>query len=636
MNYRADIDGLRAISVIAVIIFHTGFSFLSGGFVGVDIFFVISGYLITGLVYKEISSGSFSYITFYKRRIARLLPALVITLLMVLLFGFLFYDTREFDSLGKELFFSSLGAANLLFAEGVDYFAQDDSVRPLIHLWSLGVEEQFYLVWPTLLVLLAFLKLRHILAVIAILFFISLYMAIVSVETAPIKTYFQPQYRAFELIIGAFTALAMTSDFYKKLALKKFQKEIIAYVALLLIVIPMFLLDQTTTFPGFNTLYPIVGTALLIAFTDQTKVSKFLSLTPLVFIGLISYPLYLYHQPILSYIHLFELTTNKLLILTLVLFISIVFAWLTYKFIEKPIRKAAHINNTAARFKLSSLVVSLVAIATVGMYIAKHDGIGARFKLLNPYSYEVIQNSFETFFEHYEPGVNIAENDNAKALFIGDSVLQHYVYPLSKRLKIEKEEIDSITRGGCVLLKGVDFKDIFSDIPCNDLNKEVYKLKKHYKYIVISQLWESYSNQVLNFPKVKDESTMDKWAPFIEATIKHFQPMADHIIIIGDHVHLAGIDKLRPTIFLSKDSYESHLSDLKVINSDKLIKSVPFFNQFQLRDNVTILHPIDIWLNKEGTFTLHDKKWSFFGDDLHASNASTGFIINKLKNFPIN
>ncbi len=163
MNYRPDIDGLRAISVIAVIIFHTGFSFLSGGFIGVDVFFVISGYLITSLVYKEITSGTFSYLTFYKRRIARLLPALIITLILVLGFGFLFYDNREFDNLGKELFFSALGAANILFAQGVNYFAQEDSVRPLIHLWSLGVEEQFYLIWPTLLITLTFFKFRYVL-----------------------------------------------------------------------------------------------------------------------------------------------------------------------------------------------------------------------------------------------------------------------------------------------------------------------------------------------------------------------------------------------------------------------------------------------------------------------------------------
>lgn len=644
MNYRPDIDGLRAISVIAVIIFHTGFSFLSGGFIGVDIFFVISGYLITGLVYKEVTDGTFSYVNFYKRRIARLLPALLITLLFVLLFGFLFYDNREFDNLGKELFFSAFGAANILFSQGINYFAQDDSVRPLIHLWSLGVEEQFYLVWPTLLISLVFLKLRHMLLIVAILFFISLFMAMLTVEEAPMKAYFLPQYRAFELIIGAFTALAMTSNFYKGLSLKIYQKETIAYSALLLIIVPMFFLDKSSTFPGLNTLYPTIGAALLIGFADKTSVSKILSLYPLVFIGLISYPLYLFHQPILSYIHLFELTNNKYIILACVLLLSTLLAWVTYQYLERPVRRIARKKNTSTIFHMSSLVASLVAIATIGMYVAQHNGIGARFKVLNPFAYEVTQHNSESFFQNFEPGVNISkdssdgdssgdssEENKAQVLFIGDSVLQQYVYPLTKALNIKNNKVDSITRGGCVLLKGVDFKDEFSDTPCNELREEVYKLNKQYKYVVISQLWKSYDDQVLNFKTPNANSPHDKWKPFIEATINHFKPMADHVILLGYHLQLEGVEKLKPTTFLTERSYRTHLPELKVVNTEKLVASVSFFDQFKSIEGVTVLHPIEIWLNSHGTFTLHDKKWAFFGDDLHSSNASTTFITGKLK-----
>ena len=629
MNYRPDIDGLRALSVIAVIIFHTGFTFLSGGFIGVDVFFVISGYLITGLVYKEIQAGTFSYLNFYKRRIARLLPALIITLVAVLLFGFLFYDNRAFDNLGKELFFSALGGANILFSQGVNYFAQDEAVRPLIHLWSLGVEEQFYLVWPTLLILLSFLRLRDILLITLILFFVSLFMAVQSFEVAPMKTYFLPQYRAFELLIGAFTALAMTSDFYKEFQLKQYQKEIISYLALFLIIAPMFFLSKTSTFPGFNTLYPIIGAALLIAFSEQTSVARLLALSPFVFIGLISYPLYLYHQPLISYIHLFELTENKYIILGVVLLLSIILAWLTYKYIEKPIRRAVHQKNTSTFLQISSLLASLMVTAVAGIYIAKHEGVGERFKVLNPFAYEVTQHNSESFFQHFEPGVNISEGDQAEVLFIGDSVLQQYVYPLTKALELSSDKVDSITRGGCVMLKGVDFQDEFSDTPCDALREAAYKLKKHYKTVVISQLWKSYDNQVLNFDHSRS-GFLDKWTPFIKATIEHFKPLADNIILLGYHLQVEGIDKLRPTIFLSEDDYNAHLKELRVINSHKLVKSVDYFNQFKSA-KVSVLHPVDIWLNGNGTFTLHGKRWSFFGDDLHSANASTEFIVSQLQ-----
>ncbi len=643
MNYRPDIDGLRAISVIAVIIFHTGFSFLSGGFVGVDVFFVISGYLITGLVYKEITSGTFSYLTFYKRRIARLLPALIITLLLVLGFGFLFYDNREFDNLGKELFFSALGAANILFAQGVNYFAQDDSVRPLIHLWSLGVEEQFYLIWPTLLITLTFFKFRYVLISVIILFFASLFLTIFSVADEPIKTYFQPQYRAFELFIGAFTALVMSTNVYKEFTLKHYQKEIISYIAIFLILASMFLLDKTSTFPGYNTLYAIVGAALLIAFSHNTSVSRILALSPFVFIGLISYPLYLYHQPIISYIHFFELISNKYLILASVMIVSILLAWLTYKYIEKPVRKLVHQKNIKTRLQISSLLVSLIGVAVIGIFIAKNNGVGDRFKLLNPFAYEVTQHNTESFFQHFKPGVNISEvidkngtNENkAQVLFIGDSVLQQYVYPLTKALNINPNQVDSITRGGCVLLKGVDFVDEFSDTPCNGLREEAYKLKKHYKYIVISQLWEAYDDQILNFDRsIPKPDSLEKWTPFIMATIKHFKPMADNILLLGYHIKVDGIEKLRPTIFLSKNSYISHLSDLKVINKVSMVNSIIYFNQFK-SIGINVLHPIDIWLDDQGKFTLHDDKWSFFSDDLHSANASTSFIQNKFRHIKL-
>ena len=630
MNYRPDIDGLRAISVIAVIIFHSGFSFLSGGFVGVDIFFVISGYLITGLVYKEVTAGTFSYRNFYKRRIARLLPALLITLLLVLLFGFLFYNNREFDNLGKELFFSALGGANILFAQGTNYFAQDGSVKPLIHLWSLGVEEQFYLIWPTTLVLLAFLKLRQTLLIIIILFFISLFMAAASVEEEAIKTYFLPQYRAFELILGAFVALATTTTFYKKLIVTtaQYQKEIISYIGLLLIIAPMFFLNEKSTFPGYNTLYPIIGAALIIAFSEKTSISKILSLYPFVFIGLISYPLYLYHQPILSFISFFNLTSNKYIIIASVLLISISLAWLTYKYIEKPIRRSAHQKKTSLIFHQSALIISLVSIAIVGIFIAKNDGVGARFKLLNPFAYQITKHTEQSFFQHFEQGISISEDKKAQILFIGDSALQQYVYPFAQALNINNNNIDSITNGGCILLKGVDFKETFSDISCNTLRKKTYKLEKRYKYIVISQLWHLYDDQVLNFDK-KHLRSFDKWTPFITNTINHFKPMTDNIILIGAHLKVEGINKLKPTIFSSRDTYISNLESLKVINSESLRKSVSYFDQFKSKE-VTVIHPMELWSNTNGIFTLHNKEWSFFEDNIHASSASTPFLQKKL------
>ncbi|MEO1803099.1 MAG: acyltransferase, partial [Cyanobacteria bacterium J06629_2] len=262
-KYRADLDGLRAVCVLAVIFFHAGFTFLAGGYVGVDVFFVISGYLITSIVHKDLKANKFSFKQFYKKRGARLLPALLITLMVTGLFGFIFYDNKSLDNLGREIMYGAFGAANILFAQGENYFVTDESYRPLIHLWTLGIEEQFYFVWPILLVLLSALRVKQILAIALILCTASLVMSVAAVETNPIAAYFYTHYRAYELLIGAVVALSMIG-FRGKLELSQRKKEILSLLGVLLIIVPMFLFDENTTFPGLNALYPCIGTALLI------------------------------------------------------------------------------------------------------------------------------------------------------------------------------------------------------------------------------------------------------------------------------------------------------------------------------------------------------------------------------------
>jgi len=630
LKYRPDIDGLRAVSIIAVIFFHSGFKFLSGGYVGVDIFFVISGYLITGLVFDEIRSGTFTYATFYKRRAARLLPALIITLAIVFLFGFLFYDNKAFDNLGKEIFFSALGAANILFGRGVNYFAQADSVRPLIHLWSLGVEEQFYLVWPTILITLASLRLKHILMIVIVLFSISFYLSVATIEVAPSKAYFYPQYRAFELLVGAFTALGMRAKSFNEFRISDANRELIALVSIVLIIAPMFLLDKSSSFPGFNALIPCTGTALFIAFSYKTIASKMLGTTPLVSLGLISYPLYLYHQPVISYVQFFKPTSSNILTLIIVLFVSIPLSWLTYKLIEKPIRRMAHRKDKSSKIYVLSLTTSLAFFAIIGILVAKNNGFGLRFKILNPFAYQVTEYSSSTFDNNFIRGLEVAETKHGRILFVGDSLLQQYVYPFIKALNIDVKNVDTVTRGGCVLLKNVEFKDVFSDISCNDLRHELYRKNKYYDYVVISQDWSLYDDKITNFVATNKKVPLEKWKPFIDDTIGHFKTLSKNIVIIGLHPRIEGTLELNPTMFLTENIYRSQLNSLKVSNFSELAASRSFFEKWQSQDGVIVIHPMDIWYKGNGQFAVNDGKWSFFSDAHHISNASTEYVVKRL------
>ncbi|MEO0845707.1 MAG: acyltransferase family protein [Cyanobacteria bacterium J06648_1] len=636
-KYRADLDGLRAVCVLAVIFFHAGFTFLAGGYVGVDVFFVISGYLITSIVHKDLKANKFSFKQFYKKRGARLLPALLITLMVTGLFGFIFYDNKSLDNLGREIMYGAFGAANILFAQGENYFVTDESYRPLIHLWTLGIEEQFYFVWPILLVLLSALRVKQILAIALILCTASLVISVAAVETNPIAAYFYTHYRAYELLIGAVVALSMIG-FRGKLELSQRKKEILSLLGILLIIVPMFLFDESTTFPGLNALYPCIGTALLICWGDNTLIAKGLSLKPLVWIGLISYPLYLYHQPLISYCHFFGFESHKILLLLVITTISIPLAWATYRYIEQPIRKLAHKpqNKTLNRF-LSGSMTGLVGLALIGLLFAKSDGLEQRFTLLNPFALEISDSMSPSFYQFFEQGYRVAPGDSGKILFIGDSVLQQYVLPVSQGLGIEPSEVDTVTRGGCVLLKDVKLVDRYqaaSGISCDRLRQQLYQNQKRYDYIFISQSWISYGTDLLNASAnpLGSDYTLARWQNFIDETVKHFQPLANRVVVLGGHPIVEGTDKLQPTLLSTPESYRLKLENLEVVNQNHLQAAQEFFAQWQGKNNLAVISPQNIWNGSDSK--LHDGKWSFFDNGLHISQASNQYVVERLQQMP--
>ena len=334
-RYRPDIDGLRAVAVLSVLFYHLGVETFSGGFVGVDIFFVISGFLITRLIHDAVNRGTFSFSDFYLRRARRLFPALFFTLLVTFAIASWIFLPHHLERFGGALIHSILSVSNFYFWGEAGYFDADASLKPLLHTWSLSVEEQFYFVWPlTLFLLITRLNKRAAPLFIVAAGLISFYMSTRWVETDPAGAFFLAPFRVFEFAFGAIMVWMIHHRPRNPMI-----DEALFLSGLGLIAYPIFTYTSKTAFPGFNALMPCLGTALLIYSGTAKYSGQLLSNRLTVGIGLISYSLYLIHWPmIVFYKYYFERSVLGPVSITAITMASIMGAMLMYFFIEKPFR----------------------------------------------------------------------------------------------------------------------------------------------------------------------------------------------------------------------------------------------------------------------------------------------------------
>uniref|UniRef100_UPI003F834827 acyltransferase family protein n=1 Tax=Candidatus Pelagibacter sp. HIMB1715 TaxID=3413369 RepID=UPI003F834827 len=319
IKYREEIDGLRGLAVLPVIFFHAGFEIFQGGYVGVDIFFVISGYLITNLIINELNDKSFSLKKFYERRARRILPTLIFVILITSLLSFIFlskYDVYYFfRSINPSLLFYS----NFYFWKHTPYVKELYENEPLVHTWSLSIEEQFYIIFPLVLILLNKYLKKYIVIFFIFLFTTSLlFCHITELKTSGILNFYFTFSRAWELLLGSICAYLIL---YNKISIKKFWKNFFSTLGFLSILFSIFLFEYETLHPSFYTLFPTLGTALIILFTDNDcYLKKFLSIKLLAGIGLISFSLYLWHQPVIVFARsFFENFSNEKKILCILL-----------------------------------------------------------------------------------------------------------------------------------------------------------------------------------------------------------------------------------------------------------------------------------------------------------------------------
>ena len=419
MKYRAEIDGLRALAVFPVILFHAGFEWFSGGFVGVDVFFVISGYLITTIIISEMAEEKFSFVNFYERRARRILPALFFVMAICLPFAWLWLSPSDLKDFGQSLVAVSTFSSNILFWREGGYFNTASELKPLLHTWSLAVEEQYYILFPIFLMLTWRLGIKWILILLSIVFFVSLGIAQWGAYNKPSATFLLLPTRGWELLVGVFAAFYLKYNTHLK---SHSFNQALSLLGIGMIVYSIIAFDETTPIPSLYALIPTIGTGLLIlCAVPKTFAHRLLSLKYIVGIGLVSYSAYLWHQPILAfarYKYVDFLSTPVLLCLCA---LSILSAWFSWRFIEKPIRNRQLISRREI-FGLS--LAATMLFCSIGAFLHFTDG---RLNSHPPNEKKV----YEAFIDpsgyvterHREIRLKRfdSDNDNHKVLIIGDS-----------------------------------------------------------------------------------------------------------------------------------------------------------------------------------------------------------------------
>lgn len=364
LKYRSDIDGLRAVAVLAVVGFHAFPSWVHGGFVGVDIFFVISGFLISSIIFLNLEKDKFSIIDFYDKRIRRIFPALLVVMLGSLVFGWHLLLVDEYKQLGKHLVSGVAFITNFILWKESSYFDNVAETKPMLHLWSLAVEEQFYIFWPILLSF--FWGRRRVLGLaIALILAGSFGMNIYWTSNHPDAAFYLPMPRFWELLAGAVLAyIAM----YKPAVHQRYPNEQ-SFAGAALLVVGLVYIDKTQHFPGWLALLPVIGAFLLISAGPNAWVNRHvLGSKVLVSIGLISYPLYLWHWPLLSFAHILELNSPEIKLAAV--FLSFVLAIATYFWVEKPVRFGAY-----GKEKSFALLGSMLLVGVGAGYIYAQNGL---------------------------------------------------------------------------------------------------------------------------------------------------------------------------------------------------------------------------------------------------------------------
>ena len=675
--YRPEVDGLRAIAVFAVILFHSGLPIFKGGFIGVDVFFVVSGYLITSIILKDLKKKNFNINYFYERRARRILPALIITIFFSLFLSLYFLNGEDINFFFKSIISSLTFWSNIQFHTEADYFAKTSEFKPLLHTWSLSIEEQFYIFFPILMLIVFKINKKIIFPLILLIFFLSLFFSQWSgnlsknypffdedlnfFSKSVFSSFFLPFGRMWELALGSICAIIVNRRIYASDNLKN----ALSISGFSLILFSIFYFSNNFPFPSFYTLAPTFGTALIILFGfKNTIINKILSFKYLVQIGLISYSAYLFHFPIITFFKYSSIELNYISTIILI-FLILGLSFLNWKIIEKPFRS----KKIKLKKFLIFVFVSYMFLISISLFALNNKILDKKYVDDLP---KIIQTSFELddkkqkcldikkVHENLENDkIFFLGNKNKKEIdfiILGDSHILSFYKIFDNYLKNENKKSMFIGYSGCPPIQGVySIRNDQNSKNCKDLNKNIISFlnEKKIKNIILISRWSYYTgeeipdgefnaiNEKLNYNTNVEMSRLS-FKKSIENTFQKLNDMKVNTFILEQapfhsfHPSDAYLRSLNsdPKIFLNKlenfsTSYnsvmENHLFSKNILQE--------FSSKYK---KVHFIEINDIFCrNKKNICKIGNLKRSFYRDKNHLNEYGAEVvkkrIINKIE-----
>ena len=641
MKYRAEIDGLRALAVVPVILFHAGFGLFSGGYVGVDVFFVISGYLITTILIEDLENQRFSLVSFYERRARRILPALFFVMFVCILFAWMWMLPSQIKDFLQSLVAVSLFASNVLFWRESGYFDAAAEEKPLLHTWSLAVEEQYYVLFPIFLFLAWRYGKNRVFWMIVAMASISLLLSEWGWRNKANANFYLAPTRAWELFAGSIAAFIVQKNGVQK-------NNFLALLGLAAITFSIFAYDERTPFPSVYALVPVLGVVLLVLYANkETFVAKLLSTKMFVGMGLISYSAYLWHQPLFAFARIRSLEHPSLFLMSVLCLTSMLFAYFSWRFIEKPFRRPQIVSRKFIFLASFIGIFTFIAIGSAGYFTN-----GFKAQILNDRQIALVDtlersNLPDCSRRLEECFQQLDSREGPEIVLIGDSNAYHFSVGLQKIADELEYSLRTLTFPGCMPLAEfyrLDQSPGFN-AECLSFNRSVKEQlaenDRNFDVIVVSAAWllYFYGNDLLsgvdNYlgtppisrvelslngnQSIPVDEREEVFFEYLNNLLSHLSSNANKVIVVGP---------LPPSIVKFDNKFA--ISNPKLISTDQYFTStsefLQVFNNSISSFQVSVIDLASQLCNESECQVIRNDKF-LYGDPTHLSHYGQSTII---------